>query len=40
MNAADREQLRKAIEEESAQFTQRLRSAEAIAALSAFISKH
>jgi hypothetical protein len=36
MNAADREQLRKAIEEESAQFTQRLRSA----ALSAFISKH
>lgn len=40
MKAADREQLRKAIEEESAQFTQRLRSAEAIAALSAFISKH
>ncbi|WP_095133148.1 enoyl-CoA hydratase-related protein [Pseudomonas sp. Irchel s3h14] len=40
MKAPDREQLRKAIEEESAQFTQRLRSPEAIAALSAFIRKH
>ncbi|KAA0986041.1 enoyl-CoA hydratase-related protein [Pseudomonas sp. ANT_J28] len=40
MKAPDREQLRKAIEEESAQFTQRLRSPEAIAALSAFINRH
>jgi enoyl-CoA hydratase/carnithine racemase len=40
MKAPDREQLRKAIEEESAQFTQRLRSPEAIAALSAFIKRH
>jgi len=40
MKAADREQLHKAIEEESAQFTQRLRSAEAIAALTGFIKRH
>jgi len=40
MKAPDREQLRKVIEEESAQFTQRLRSPEAIAALSAFIRRH
>ncbi|WP_415766689.1 enoyl-CoA hydratase-related protein [Pseudomonas sp. ZB1P45] len=40
MEAPDREQLRKAIEEESALFTQRLRSPEAIAALSAFINRH
>ncbi|KJZ62510.1 enoyl-CoA hydratase-related protein [Pseudomonas fluorescens] len=40
MKAADREPLRKAIEEESVQFTQRLRSPEAIAALSAFIKRH
>jgi enoyl-CoA hydratase/carnithine racemase len=40
MKAADREQLRKAIEEESVQFTQRLRSAEAIAALTGFIKRH
>jgi enoyl-CoA hydratase/carnithine racemase len=40
MKAADREQLRKAIEEESAQFTQRLRSPEAIAALTGFIRRH
>ncbi|MHC8337903.1 enoyl-CoA hydratase-related protein [Pseudomonas sp. HLT2-19-2] len=40
MKAPDREQLRKAIEEEGALFTQRLRSPEAIAALSGFINKH
>jgi enoyl-CoA hydratase/carnithine racemase len=40
MKAPDREQLRKAIEEESAQFTQRLRSPEAIAALTGFIKRH
>ncbi|CAH0231754.1 hypothetical protein ABH908_001567 [Pseudomonas frederiksbergensis] len=38
--APDREQLRQVIEEEGALFTQRLRSPEAMAALSAFISKH
>ncbi|MGB6210992.1 enoyl-CoA hydratase-related protein [Pseudomonas mandelii] len=40
MKAPDREQLRTVIEEEGALFTQRLRSPEAIAALSAFISRH
>jgi enoyl-CoA hydratase/carnithine racemase len=40
MKAPDREQLRQIIEEEGALFTQRLRSPEAMAALSAFISKH
>ena len=40
MKAADREQLRMAIEDESAQFTQRLRSPEAIAALTGFIRRH
>ncbi|MHC8349250.1 enoyl-CoA hydratase-related protein [Pseudomonas sp. RT4P38] len=40
MKAPDREQLRKAIEEEGALFTQRLRSPEAIAALSGFINRH
>ncbi|WP_415757668.1 enoyl-CoA hydratase-related protein [Pseudomonas sp. LT1P18] len=40
MKATDREQLRKVIEEESAQFTQRLRSPEAIAALTGFIKRH
>ena len=40
MKAPDREQLRKTIEEESAQFTQRLRSPEAIAALTGFIKRH
>lgn len=40
MKAPDRELLRKAIEEEGALFTQRLRSPEAIAALSGFINKH
>jgi enoyl-CoA hydratase/carnithine racemase len=40
MKAPDREQLRKAIEEESVQFTQRLRSPEAIAALTGFIKRH
>ncbi|WP_237884869.1 enoyl-CoA hydratase-related protein [Pseudomonas sp. PGPR40] len=40
MKAPDREQLHKVIEEEGALFTQRLRSPEAMAALSAFISKH
>jgi enoyl-CoA hydratase/carnithine racemase len=39
MKAPDREQLRKAIEEESALFVQRLHSPEAVAALSGFISK-
>jgi enoyl-CoA hydratase/carnithine racemase len=40
MKAPDREQLRTVIEEEGALFTQRLRSPEAMAALSAFISRH
>jgi enoyl-CoA hydratase/carnithine racemase len=40
MKTPDREQLRKAIEEESAQFTQRLRSPEAMAALTGFIKRH
>ena len=40
MKAPGREQLRQAIEEEGALFTQRLRSPEAIAALSAFIKRH
>ncbi|MBW8128940.1 MULTISPECIES: enoyl-CoA hydratase-related protein [Pseudomonas] len=39
MKSVDREQLRQVIEEEGALFTQRLRSPEAIAALSAFISR-
>ena len=38
MKSVDREQLRQVIEEEGALFTQRLRSPEAIAALSGFIS--
>ncbi|MHC8357794.1 enoyl-CoA hydratase-related protein [Pseudomonas sp. LB3P81] len=40
MKAPDREQLRKVIEEEGALFTQRLRSPEAVAALSGFINRH
>lgn len=40
MKAPDRGQLRKVIEEEGALFTQRLRSPEAMAALSAFIKRH
>jgi enoyl-CoA hydratase/carnithine racemase len=40
MKAPDRELLRKVIEEEGALFTQRLRSPEAMAALSAFINRH
>jgi enoyl-CoA hydratase/carnithine racemase len=40
MKAPGREQLRKLIEEEGALFTQRLRSPEAMAALSAFIKRH
>lgn len=40
IKAPDREQLRKVIEEEGALFTQRLRSPEALAALSAFIKRH
>ncbi|KZN16130.1 MULTISPECIES: enoyl-CoA hydratase-related protein [Pseudomonas] len=40
MKAPGREQLRKVIEEEGALFTQRLRSPEAMAALSAFIKRH
>lgn len=39
MKAPDREQMRKAIEEEGALFIQRLHSPEAIAALSGFINK-
>jgi enoyl-CoA hydratase/carnithine racemase len=39
MKAPDREQLRKAIEEESALFVQRLHSPEAVAALSGFINR-
>ncbi|WP_447793865.1 MULTISPECIES: enoyl-CoA hydratase-related protein [Pseudomonas] len=40
MKAPDREQIRKVIEEEGALFTQRLRSPEAMMALTGFISKH
>ncbi|AKV10458.1 enoyl-CoA hydratase [Pseudomonas fluorescens NCIMB 11764] len=40
MKTPDREQLRKVIEEEGALFTQRLRSPEALAALSGFINRH
>ncbi|MCO8312367.1 enoyl-CoA hydratase-related protein [Pseudomonas mandelii] len=40
MKAPDREQLRKVIEEEGALFTQRLRSPEAMAALSGFLNRH
>jgi len=40
MKAPDREQLRKVIEEEGALFVQRLRSPEAVAALSRFINRH
>ncbi|MBC3924825.1 enoyl-CoA hydratase/carnithine racemase [Pseudomonas lurida] len=39
MKSVDREQLRQVIEEEGALFTQRLKSPEAIAALSGFISR-
>jgi enoyl-CoA hydratase/carnithine racemase len=39
MKGVDREQLRRVIEEEGALFTQRLRSPEAVAALSAFITR-
>ena len=39
MKSVDREQLRQVIEEEGALFTQRLRSPEAIAALSGFITR-
>lgn len=39
MKSVDREQLRQVIEEEGALFTQRLKSPEAIAALSGFINK-
>ena len=39
MKSVDREQLRQVIEEEGALFTQRLRSQEAIAALSGFITR-
>ncbi|WP_103311175.1 MULTISPECIES: enoyl-CoA hydratase-related protein [unclassified Pseudomonas] len=40
MRAPDRELLRKVIEEEGKLFTQRLRSPEAVAALSGFINRH
>ncbi|WLI13861.1 MULTISPECIES: enoyl-CoA hydratase-related protein [Pseudomonas] len=40
MKAPDREQLRKVIEEEGALFTQRLRSPEAMTALSGFLNRH
>jgi len=40
MKAPDREGLRRVIQEEGALFTQRLRSPEAIAALSGFINRH
>ncbi len=40
MKSVDREQLRRVIEEEGALFTQRLKSPEAIAALSGFIARH
>ncbi|GAB5338907.1 MULTISPECIES: enoyl-CoA hydratase-related protein [Pseudomonas] len=39
MKSVDREQLRRVIEEEGALFTQRLKSPEAIAALSGFIAR-
>ncbi|MCF5022458.1 enoyl-CoA hydratase-related protein [Pseudomonas lurida] len=39
MKSVDREQMRQVIEEEGALFTQRLKSPEAIAALSGFISR-
>src|SRR5471032_2507892 len=39
MKSVDREQLRHVIEEEGALFTQRLKSPEAIAALSAFVTR-
>ncbi|WP_456025701.1 enoyl-CoA hydratase-related protein [Pseudomonas capeferrum] len=39
MKSVDREQLRQVIEEEGALFTQRLKSPEAIAALSAFVTR-
>ena len=39
MRSVDREQLRQVIEEEGALFTQRLKSPEAVAALSAFIDR-
>lgn len=39
MKSVDREQLRQVIEEEGALFTQRLRSPEAIAALSGFVTR-
>lgn len=40
MRTPDREVLRKVIEEEGALFTQRLRSPEALAALTGFIQRH
>ncbi|BBP57602.1 enoyl-CoA hydratase [Pseudomonas sp. St316] len=40
MRAADREQLRKVIEEEGKLFNQQLRSPEALEALSGFINRH
>lgn len=40
MKAPDREMVRKVIEEEGALFTQRLRSPEAMAALTGFIKRH
>ncbi len=40
MKAPDRELLRKVIEEEGKLFTQRLRSPEALEALSGFINRH
>ncbi|KQW09092.1 MULTISPECIES: enoyl-CoA hydratase [Pseudomonas] len=40
MKAPDREQLLRVIEEEGKLFTQRLRSPEAVAALSGFINRH
>ena len=39
MKSVDREQLRQVIEEEGALFTQRLKSPEAITALSGFITR-
>ncbi|MNY44338.1 enoyl-CoA hydratase [compost metagenome] len=40
MKAPDRELIRQVIEEEGALFTQRLRSPEALAALTGFIKRH
>ncbi|MNI97857.1 enoyl-CoA hydratase [compost metagenome] len=40
MKAPDRERLRTVVEEEGKLFVQRLRSPEAIAALSGFINRH